>query len=70
MTHITGEDRSQLFLLPEAMEDHVGPDNPVRFIDAFVEGLDLEADGFRRVHPMHARNPFGCSKWSPHYVGN
>ena len=24
-----------------AVDDYVGPDNPVRFIDAFVDGLDL-----------------------------
>ena len=51
MTHITGEDRSQLLLLPDAVDDYVGPDNPVRFIDAFVDGLDLEAAGFQRVQP-------------------
>ena len=42
MTHITGEDRSQILLLPEAVQDYIGPDNPVRFIDAFVDGLDIE----------------------------
>jgi transposase len=49
MTYITGHDRSQLLLLPEAVEDYVGSDNPVRFIDAFVGGLDLAAAGFGRV---------------------
>ena len=42
MAHILGEDRSQLRLLPDAVDDYVGLDNPVRFIDAFVSGLDLE----------------------------
>jgi transposase len=28
-------------LLPEAIDDYVVADNPVRFIDAFVDGLDL-----------------------------
>jgi hypothetical protein len=41
MTHISGHDRSQILLLPEAVDDYVGPDNPVRFIDGFVDGLDL-----------------------------
>ena len=49
MAHITGEDRSQVLLLPAAVNDYAGPDNPVRFIDAFVDGLDLEAAGFQRV---------------------
>lgn len=26
---------------PPAIDDYVGPDNPVRFIHAFVDGLDL-----------------------------
>jgi hypothetical protein len=43
MTHLTGHDRSQMLLLPEVVDDYVGPDNPVRFIDAFVDGLDLAA---------------------------
>ena len=46
MGHISGEDRSQLLLLPDAVDDYVGPDNPVRFIDVFVDSLDLEEAGF------------------------
>ena len=57
MAHITGEDRSQLLLLPDTVDDYVGPDNPVRFIDAFVDGLDLEAAGFQRVRPNDKGRP-------------
>ncbi len=49
MAHISGFERSQLLLLPEAIADYVGGDNPVRFIDAFVDGLDLSTSGFERV---------------------
>jgi hypothetical protein len=35
--------------LPEAIDDYVGSDNPVSFIDAFVDGLDLAAAGFTQV---------------------
>src|SRR6201998_3879009 len=49
MPHISGHDRSQRLLLPESLDEYVGPDNPVRFIDAFVDGLDLAAAGFVRV---------------------
>jgi transposase len=49
MSHISGSDRSQVLLLPEAIDDYVADDNPVRFIDAFVDGLDLKAAGFERV---------------------
>ena len=49
MAHISGFERSQQLLLPEAIDDYVGGDNPVRFIDAFVDGLDLSTSGFERV---------------------
>jgi hypothetical protein len=39
----------QALLLPETVDDYIGPDNPVRFIDAFVDGLDPAAAGFARV---------------------
>ncbi len=49
MAHISGTDRTQMLLLPERVEDYVGADNPVRFIDAFVDAMDLHAAGFTRV---------------------
>ena len=49
MGHIAGDDRDQMLLLPEVVDDYVSSDNPVRFIDAFVDGLDLAALGFVRA---------------------
>jgi hypothetical protein len=40
-----------MLLLPESVDDHVDAASPVRFIDAFVDGLDLAAAGFVRVEP-------------------
>lgn len=57
MSHISGIDRSQLSLLPSAVDDYVGPDNPVRFIDAFVDSLNLASAGFRRVTPAATGRP-------------
>ena len=57
MTYIAGHDRSQLLLLPEAVDDYVGSDNPVRFIDAFVDGLDLAVAGFGGVTPKVTGRP-------------
>ena len=57
MAHISGFERDQLLLLPEAVDDYVGPDNPVRFIDAFVDGLDLVEAGFGRVQPKATGRP-------------
>jgi hypothetical protein len=45
MHHIAGYDRSQTLLLPESLDEYVDPENPVRFIEAFVDGLDLKLRG-------------------------
>ena len=57
MAHLPGIDRSQMLLFPEAVEDYVGPDNPVRFIEAFVDGLDLKSAGFSRVTSKDTGRP-------------
>lgn len=57
MCHIAGQDRSQTLLLPESLDEYVGPENPVRFIEAFVDGLDLTAAGFARVTPAVTGRP-------------
>ena len=57
MTHLIGQDRSQTLLLPESLDDYVGPENPVRFIEAFVDGLDLATAGFGRVQPKETGRP-------------
>ena len=43
MRYIKGTDRHQSLLLPESVDDYVDENNPVRFIDAFVDGLNLSA---------------------------
>jgi len=49
---VEGIDRSQAMLFPASLEDYIAEDNPVRAIDAFVEGLDLRQLGFTRVDPL------------------
>ena len=44
MQHITGIPRNQMCF--SSLEDTILLDNPVRFIDAFVEALSLRAMGF------------------------
>ncbi|WP_415183211.1 transposase [Phaeovulum sp.] len=39
------------------MADYVGPDNVVRFINAFVDGINLQAAGFERVQPKATGRP-------------
>ena len=50
-------ERSQLLLWPESIDDYVGVDNPVRFIDAFVDELDLAAAGFVREEAKATGRP-------------
>src|ERR1700745_3707861 len=57
MPHIAGLDRFQLLLLPESLDDYVGPEDAVRFIEGFVDGLDLAASGFMRVEPKETGRP-------------
>ena len=49
MAHVTGQSRYQSTLFPEVVDEVVGRDDPVRVIDAFVDGLDLEELGFSKV---------------------
>lgn len=45
--YIEGESREQLNLFDEKLDDIISKDNPARFIDAYVERLDLHALGFK-----------------------
>jgi transposase len=49
MGHVAGQSRYQTTLFPEVLDEVVGADDPVRVIDAFVEGLDLRELGFSKV---------------------
>jgi transposase len=40
MAYIKGENRNQIILFPEAIDDYIASDNPVRVIEAFVDSLD------------------------------
>lgn len=57
MSYIRGESRQQVYLLPEAIDDYVGAENPVRFLDAFVEQLDLVGLGFAHAAPAETGRP-------------
>jgi transposase len=54
---VEGIDRSQSSLFPTALEDYVAEDNPVRAVDAFVDGLDLGKLGFGQVIPLAKGRP-------------
>src|SRR6188508_3253926 len=54
---IEGEDRSQVTLLPECLDDYIAEDNPVRVVDAYVEELDLQGLGFEGAEPALTGRP-------------
>jgi len=45
--YINGISREQLYLFENKLDDMISEDNPVRFIDAYVDKLDLIKPGFR-----------------------
>ena len=53
---VEGIGREQTTLFPARLDDYVADDNPVRAVDAFVDGLDLGKLGFmqRRSRSMSA----------------
>jgi transposase len=57
MSYIEGVDRGQQQLLPPSVEEYVGENAPVRFIDAFVEKLDVASLGFERAEPAETGRP-------------
>ena len=50
MKYIKGEDRRQYAFLPACLDEYIEQDNPVRYIDAAVEKLDLEELGFTHTY--------------------
>src|SRR6188508_1201448 len=54
---IEGENRNQVMLLPDCLDDYIGQDNPVRVVDAFVEELDLRELAFESAEPAVTGRP-------------
>jgi transposase len=54
---VEGVDRGQSTLFPALLDDYVADDNPVRAVDVFVDGLDLERLGFVGVQPLDTGRP-------------
>jgi transposase len=54
---VEGADRGQATMLPECLDDWIAADNPVRVIDAFVDGLKLAELGFKGVTPAETGRP-------------
>ncbi|PRB73779.1 IS1182 family transposase [Pseudomonas sp. MYb185] len=59
----SGIDRSQETLFPPRLEDYISEHNPVRAIDAYIAGLDMEALGF--THNAPGRHQAGQPAYAP-----
>jgi transposase len=57
MGYIEGEDRKQTVLFPEVLDDYISEENAVRFIDVYIEGLDLSELGFLKAIPKETGRP-------------
>jgi transposase len=54
---IEADERSQITLLPECLDDYIAEDNPVRVVDVFVDELRLHALGFQGAQPAATGRP-------------
>ena len=57
MGYIKGVDREQIILFPDALEEYIAENNPVRVIDIFINNLDLEKAGFTNNTPAKEGRP-------------
>jgi transposase len=57
MSYLEGTDREQATLFPAVMDDYVGADNPIRFLDAFVNQLELSELGFAKAEAEERGRP-------------
>jgi transposase len=57
MGSISGINRAQVLLFPEIVDDDLEENNPVRFIDASVDSLDLGTLGFLYAVPQEMGRP-------------
>ena len=59
MGYIEGEDRNQIILFPESIDEYVSDNNSIRIIDEYIKQLDLKRLGFKRaVNPSLGRPPY------------
>jgi transposase len=62
MNFIGGEERNQMILMPDSIDDYVDDNNSVRVIDAYINSLDLTALGFLHSQPHDTGRPMYSPK--------
>jgi transposase len=55
--YIIGNNRNQMTLFPETIEEYISENNPVRVIDAFVENINLVEAEFNNTTPSKEGRP-------------
>jgi transposase len=55
--HVNGTHRDQTVLFPNTIDQYVEKENPIRFIDAFVDSLNQEKLGFKQSIPADTGRP-------------
>lgn len=59
MGYIEGENRNQIILFPESIDEYVSDNNTIRIIDEYIEQLNLESLYFQRAaNPSLGRPPY------------
>lgn len=69
LSHIQDIDLNQITLFPEAIDEYIPEDNPIRVLDAFVDSLDFKTLGFKHaVTQETGRSPHRPGDLLKHYV--
>jgi transposase len=55
--HVSGTRRDQTILFPATLDKYIDVENPVLFIDAFIDNLNLEKLGFKHAQPNDVGRP-------------
>jgi len=59
MGYIEGEDRNQIILFPESIDEYVSDNNSIRIIDEYIKQLNLKSLHFKRAAtPLIGRPPY------------
>lgn len=68
MKYIQGSDRNQTYLFPISLEASISEDNEVRFIDVFVDSLNLGNLGFKTEFTENGRPAYHPSDLLKLYI--
>jgi transposase len=68
-SYVKGIDRTQELILPKTVDEYIDKENPVRFIDSFVDTLDMNSLGFTHSETRDVgRHPYNPSDLLKLYI--